>query len=284
MTGAGAVIWLAVVLAYLYASRRERRVWSQEAAGRLILWGGVALPAAALVALLCYALWLMPTLRPWAAERSPGLVAEVTGHQYWWEIVYHPPGGPPVRSANELHMPAGTSVEFRLASPDVIHSFWLPTLGGKMDMIPGRTNRLLLEADRPGTWRGACAEYCGTSHALMTLGATAHDPPAFDAWLTAEAAPSPGVGAPGREAFLAEGCGACHTVRGTDADGRVGPDLSHLGSRATIGAGALPRNPDTIARFIADPSEVKPGARMPGYAMLDPARIALIAAWLEGLR
>jgi cytochrome c oxidase subunit 2 len=277
------VIWLAVVMAYLHARRRKRHVWSEAAAGRLILWGGVALPVAVLLALLSYALWLMPILRPWAAERAPGLVVEVTGHQYWWEIIYYPANGPPVHSANELHMPAGTPVEFRLASPDVIHSFWLPTLGGKMDMIPGRTNHLFLEADRPGTWRGACAEYCGTSHALMTLTATADDPVAFESWLAAEATPSPGIAALGREAFLAEGCGACHTVRGTEADGLVGPDLSHLGSRTTIGAGTLPRSAATIARFIAEPSEVKPGARMPAYDMLDTARIATIAAWLEGL-
>jgi cytochrome c oxidase subunit 2 len=117
----------------------------------------------------------------------------------------------------------------------------------------------------------------------MTLTATADEAAAFDGWLVAEAAPSPGIDAPGREAFLAEGCGACHTVRGTEADGLVGPDLSHVGSRATIGAGTMPRNTATIARFIAEPSEMKPGARMPGYDMLDPARIATIAAWLEGL-
>ena len=151
MTGAGAPIWLAVVLAYLHARRSRRHIWSQEAAGRLILWAGVAFPVVTLLGLLSYGLWLMPTLRPWAAERVPGLVVEVTGQQFWWQIVYHPPDGAPVRSANELHCRPARASSSGLASPDVIHSFWIPALGGKMDMIPGRTNRLLLEADRPAS-------------------------------------------------------------------------------------------------------------------------------------
>ena len=284
MTAGGAVIWLAVILAYLHARRSGRRIWTTPAAGRLVLWAGAVFPASTLLALLAYGLWLMPTLRPWAAPASPGLVVEVTGHQYWWEVVYRAGDAPPVATANAIRLPVGVPVEFRLASPDVIHSFWIPPLGGKMDMIPGRTNRLLLEADQPGNWRGACAEFCGTSHALMAFEVTAEPPAAFEAWLAAEAAPSPAAAAPGRNAFLAEGCGACHTVRGTEAEGRVGPDLSHVGSRPTIGAGTLPRSPATLARFIAHPAEVKPGARMPAFDMLPPERVEAIAAWLEGLK
>lgn len=284
MVAAGSLIWLVVVLAFLHARRPDSRVWSGEAAGRLVLWAGAVFPSVALLALLSYAFWLMPTLRPWSEPETPGLVVEVTGRQYWWEVVYHPPGGAPVRSANTVRIPAGVPVELRLASPDVIHSFWIPPLAGKMDMIPGRTNRLLVEADAPGRWRGACAEYCGTSHALMRLEAIAETPEAFGAWLAAEAAPSPGVSRPGAEAFLAEGCGACHTVRGTPAEGRVGPDLSHLGARPSIAAGTLARSPETLARFIAEPDAVKPGSLMPGYPMLAPDRIALIAGWLEGLK
>lgn len=226
----------------------------------------------------------MPGLRPWAEGRPAVLVVEVTGRQYWWEITYHPPGGAPITTANELRLPVGEPVEFRLASPDVIHSFWIPPLGGKMDMIPGCVNRLTLEADRPGTFRGACAEYCGTSHALMTLTAVAEDAEAFARWLAAEASPSPGIGAAGADAFLEEGCGACHTVRGTEAAGRVGPDLSHYGARATLGAGTLPRSPANTARFVANPVAVKPGAEMPAYDMLSAERLLMIANWLEGLR
>jgi cytochrome c oxidase subunit 2 len=156
-----------------------------------------------------------------------------------------------------------------------------------MDLIPGRTNRLTLAADRAGRFRGTCAEFCGSAHAKMAFDVVAMPPEAFRAWLAAEAAPSPGVdapmGAPGRDAFLANGCGACHTVRGTPAAGTVGPDLSHLGARASLAAGTLPRNPETIARFIAAPAAVKPGAAMPAYGMLPPQELAGIAAWLDGL-
>lgn len=284
MAVAGGVIWIGVMMAYLHARGSRPRPWSEAAAGRLIFWAGVVFPTVTLAALLAYALWLMPGLRPWTEARPAGLVVEVTGRQYWWEITYHPPGGAPVTTANELRMPVGEPVEFRLASPDVIHSFWIPPLGGKMDMIPGRVNRLTLEADRPGTFRGACAEYCGTSHALMTLTAVAEGADAFARWLVAEASPSPGIGAAGADAFLEEGCGACHTVRGTDAAGRVGPDLSHYGARATLGAGALPRSPANTARFIESPEAVKPGAEMPAYDMLGDERLSAIANWLEGLR
>ncbi|TPE51663.1 cytochrome c oxidase subunit II [Amaricoccus solimangrovi] len=286
MVIAGAFIWLGVLLAYLHARRPRRARWSDQAAGRLILWAGAVFPTTVLGALLTYALWLMPGLRPWAEAEPPGLVVEVTGHQFWWEITYRTADGAIVASANELRLPVGTPVELRLASPDVIHSFWIPPLAGKMDMIPGRVNRLTVTAERAGVFEGACAEYCGTSHALMRLVAVAEEPEAFRAWLAAEAAPSPGVAAhpEGRDAFVAEGCGACHTVRGTEADGRVGPDLSHLGARRSLGADTLPLSEAAIARFIADPAAVKPGALMPAYDMLPDTRRAAIAAWLGGLR
>lgn len=283
MLAAGAVIWLAVVGAYLYARSRRRTAWSSASAARLILWCGAIGPTAALLALLTYALWLMPALRPWAAPADVTLTVEVTGYQYWWQVTYHPADAAPVTTANEVRVPVGERVGFLLRSHDVIHSFWIPPFGGKMDLIPGRTNRLTLAADRPGRFRGACAEFCGTAHAQMAFDVVAMEPDAFRAWLAAEAAPSPGVDAPGREAFLANGCGACHAVRGTPAGGTIGPDLSHLGGRASLAAGTLPRSPETIARFIAAPGAVKPGAAMPAYGMLPRDELAGIAAWLDGL-
>jgi cytochrome c oxidase subunit 2 len=283
MTAAGAAIWLAVIGGYLYARRRGRRPWSDEAGGRLILWCGAILPSALLLVLLTYALWLMPGLRPLATAETPRLRIEVTGHQYWWEVVYHAPDGRAVVGANEVRMPAGERVEFVLESQDVIHSFWIPPLGGKMDMIPGRTNRLTLLADAPGTFIGNCAEYCGTSHALMALAAVAMEPAGFDAWLAEHAEPSAGVDGEGQAAFLANGCGACHTVLGTPARGRIGPDLSHVGSRWSLAAGTLPVTADSIARFVANPGAVKPGANMPAYGMLPEDELQAIATWLAGL-
>ncbi len=284
MAVAGTLIWLAVVCLLLAALHRRRPALSERAAGSLILWGGAAFPAVALIALLAYALWLMPSLRPFAQAEAGGLRIEVTARQYWWRVVYHPPGGAPVVAANEIRLPVGERVEFTLKSDDVIHSFWIPALGGKMDMIPGRTNRMSLSATKPGTFRGPCAEYCGTSHALMALAAVALEPDEFGVWLSREGGTSTGAAGEGAALFLRHGCGACHRVAGTAASGAAGPDLSHLGSRQTLAAGILPNTPENIAAFIAKPQRFKPGVHMPDFAMLPVDDIEAIAAWLKGLQ
>lgn len=277
------VIWLAVVSALLYATRRARRTVSEPAASRLIFWAGAVFPAVTLILLLGYALWLMPSLRPFAQTGAAALRIEVTGRQYWWRVVYHRPGQPPVVSANEIRLPVGERVEFTLRSDDVIHAFWIPALGGKMDMIPGRENRLSLLATRAGTFRGPCTEYCGTSHALMAFSVVVMEPSGFRQWLAAQGAPSAGASGTGAALFLRHGCGACHAVAGTEATGTLGPDLSHLGSRETLGAGILPNSKDNIARFIGEPDAIKPGVQMPAFGMLPSEDIGAIAAWLKGL-
>ena len=283
MVAGGAAIWLLVIGLLAYASRRRREPVSEKAAGRLIFWGGVAFPVTTLLALLAFALWLMPGLRPWAAVDGDGLAIEVTGEQFWWRVAYRDGGGDPVLSANEIRLPAGERVELRLESADVIHSFWIPSLGGKMDMIPGRTNRMSLLATKEGTYRGPCAEYCGTSHALMAFSVVVMAPDAFRQWLAGQAAPSPAAGDDGAGSFLRNGCGACHRVAGTAATGTLGPDLSHLGSRESLGAGILPNTREAIARFIANPDRIKPGSKMPAFDMLPAGEIDAIAAWLETL-
>jgi cytochrome c oxidase subunit 2 len=283
MAIAGGLIWFGVMATLFAAMLRVRRS-SEQTAGRFILWGGAVFPAVMLFALLTYALWLMPTLRPVAAAGDAAdLRIEVTGRQYWWQVVYHH-RGVQIAAANEVRLPVGRRVEFSLKSDDVIHSFWIPSLGGKMDMIPGRENRLSLIAEKTGVFRGACAEFCGTSHAFMALTAVAMEPDAFDAWLVAEAEASIDVEGDGSELFLRHGCGACHRVAGTDAVGAVGPDLSHLGSRRMLAAGIIANTEDNIAGFIANPAAIKPGAAMPAFAMLPPQDIRAIAAWLKGLR
>jgi cytochrome c oxidase subunit II len=284
MTIGGSLIWTGVLGAFLFAARADRRAWSQHAAGRLILWAGVAFPVLALAALLTYALWLMPALRPWTVAEPTTLSIEVTARQYWWEVRYRQAGGEDVVSANEVRVPVGERVEFVLESPDVIHSFWIPPLGGKMDMIPGRTNRLSLQTDRAGTFRGQCAEYCGVSHALMAFTVLAMPAAEFQDWLEDTRRPAEGANRPAWEIFEANGCGACHAVRGTAAVGVVGPDLSHLGGRGSIGAGVLPMSAASIARFITEPEAVKPGVAMPGYPGLAPADLDALASYLEGLR
>lgn len=286
MVAGGAIIWLGVVALVIYAGRLRRHPHSEQASGLLILWGGAIFPSAVLALLLGFTFWLMPGIRPWAAlANTSQLRIEVVGEQFWWRVTYFPgDGGEAVTSANEIRLPVGQRVEFMLKSNDVIHSFWIPPLGGKMDMIPGRTNRLSLLATRRGIFRGPCAEYCGTSHALMAFSVVAMEPEAFSEWLSMRVRPSQNVAAPGIEAFLANGCGACHTIKGTEASGVIGPDLSHVGSRHTLGAGILPNNEATIARFIAEPDKIKPGIQMPAFGMLPQQDIGAIAAYLEGLK
>jgi len=284
MVAGGTVIWTAVVGGFVFASRRRSASIGDVAARRFIIWGGVVFPVMTLLVLLSYALWLMPGLRPFANAGEPALRIEVTGKQFWWKVVYHLPGGETVASANEIRVPVGQRVEFSLKSDDVIHSFWIPALGGKMDMIPGRTNRLSLLATKTGTYRAPCAEFCGTSHAQMAFAAQAMEQVDFGAWIMGQATPSAGVSGPGADAFQRNGCGACHRVDGTEAQAPIGPDLSHLGSRLTLGAGILPNTEAEITRFIREPDKIKPGSKMPAFGMLPEAEIAAIAAYLKGLQ
>jgi cytochrome c oxidase subunit 2 len=283
MTGGAVAIWLAVVTILLYALRRRRQIYSDKAASSLIFWAGAVFPTVTLLVLLGYALWLMPGLRPFAQAAKSTLMIEVTGKQFWWQVVYRPAGGPPVVSANEIRLPLSQRVELSLKSDDVIHSFWIPSLGGKMDMLPGRTNRLSLQATKAGIYRGPCAEYCGTSHARMAFSVITMPTAEFERWLAGQAMPSARTADEGSGLFVKSGCGACHTVNGTEAQGTIGPDLSHLGSRQTVAAGVLANSEESIARFIARPDAIKPGSKMPSFDMLPPDEIRAIAAWLKGL-
>lgn len=284
MLGGAAVIWAVVVGAAVYASRVRPGPHSERTAGALLLGGGVVFSTVALTGLLTYGLMLMPDLR----APGDGLKIAVAGEQWWWRVRYLPPGrSEPIESANEIRLPLGQRVEFELSSPDVIHSFWVPPLGGKVDMIPGRVTRLVLEPTRTGVFRGACAEFCGTSHALMAFSVVVLEQGAFEDWLAGEAAaasaPHSAAAARGQELFLQVGCGACHTVRGTAADGVIGPDLTHVASRATLGAGTLANTFETLVRWIAHTETIKPDVRMPSFGALPEEHIEAIAAYLEGL-
>jgi cytochrome c oxidase subunit 2 len=274
MTGAGAVIWAVVIGLAVFATLFRGRAPSEAFAERFILLGGMVIPSILLGVLLVIGLRLLPG----HAGAAPDLRVHVTAEQFWWRVAYDQPGRR-IESANELHLPAGAEVEVVLTSPDVIHSFWIPTIGGKMDAIPGRTNVLRLSPTVPGRYRGVCAEFCGLSHALMAFDVEVHGPAEFAARLEREALPARGDPAP----FLRAGCAACHAVRGLVAGGSVGPDLTHLALRRTIGAGTLPLSPETLRAFVRSPEAVKPGARMPGYAMLPEAEIDAIVAFLMGL-
>ncbi|KHK91111.1 cytochrome c oxidase subunit II [Novosphingobium malaysiense] len=249
---------------------------------RLILWLGAVFPTVVLTALLLFAL---PEMRPLPSQ--PGdLTIRVDGEQFWWRVQYESGRGEPLIGANEVRIPVGRPVVFQLAAKDVIHSFWIPGLAGKMDMIPGRTNRLIVKAEKTGRFRGVCAEFCGLSHALMAFDVVAMEPSAFDAWLVA--ARTPAAVARGRTRgaalFADYGCNACHAVRGTEHDARIGPDLSRYGARTSLGAGTLPPTTGNTATFIRDADAVKPGARMPSYPMMPEDEAHAIAAWLKELK
>lgn len=286
MLAGAAVIWTLVIGLAVYAMRVRPDKHSHRAAHLLIIGAGAMLPTLVLAGLLAYGLFLMPGLR--APAPDGGLRISVSGERWWWRVRYLPPGGETVELANEIRLPVGKRLAINLTSPDVIHSFWIPPIGGKIDMIPGRLNRIILEPTQTGTFRGACAEYCGASHALMNFAVVVMEQEAFAEWLEGQAAPALSPADPiaerGQRLFLANGCGACHTVRGTPADGKVGPDLTHVGSRLTLGAGILPNEIAAFARWIAHTEKVKPSVRMPAFHMLPSEDLTAMATYLKGLR
>jgi len=213
----------------------------------------------------------------------------VKAHMWWWEVRYRDSTtGADIVTANEIRIPVGRPVYLALTSADVIHSFWVPQLAGKMDMLPGRMQHLLVNAAAPGVWRGQCAEFCGEQHAQMALHVVGLAPADFDTWIAAQSQPAaPPASAlleQGRSAFLSQRCGVCHTVRGAGAEGRLGPDLTHFGGRLHLGAGTLGNTPQERARWLAHIQQIKPGARMPSYDRLDTHTLDAISAWLGSLQ
>jgi cytochrome c oxidase subunit 2 len=240
-----------------------------------IVAGGIAFPAVVLLALLVYTLVRANAL----SAGEPALRVEVTGHQWWWHVSYlAPDGAVDFVTANELRIPLGQPVEIRLRSADVLHSFWVPSLAGKLDLIPGKDNRLIISASRAGTFRGQCAEYCGGPHAQMAFYVVAQDEQSFDRWRQGQRLPA----ASANDLFNAR-CAACHTVRGTAASGTLGPDLTHVGGRVSIGAGILPNNRGALAGWIASSQHLKPGNLMPSFRELSGEELAALAAYLESL-
>lgn len=279
----GAVmVWLAVIALAIHVTLLHPERHSARKAHWLIIGGGAIFPTVVLAGLLVYGLALMPDLRP---ELPAGtLRIDVSGEQFWWRVAYRLPDGTHVASANEIRLPRGRPVEFRLTSPDVIHSFWIPALGGKTDMLPGRETRLVVTPTATGVYRGACAEFCGESHANMNFRVVVLEPRDFDRWLEHEARPARRTAGSGLEAFLANGCGACHTIRGTSADGTVGPDLTHVGGRLGLAADALPNETDAFRRWINHPRAIKPGVNMPAFGMLPAGHLDDIARYLSELQ
>jgi cytochrome c oxidase subunit 2 len=258
---------------------------SERTARRLVV-AAVGLTAVVLVALTVLSFFANRTLADIGAQAS--LTIDVTGHQWWWEVRYQDPRPSRIlTSANEIHVPVGEPVQLVLSSTDVIHSFWVPSLAGKLDLIPGRENVLRFVAAEPGIYRGQCAEFCGAQHAHMGIVIVAQPRAAFAAWREAQLAPAaepaPGEPTRGRDVFLGRACMMCHQIRGTGAGGRVGPDLTHLASRLTLAGATLDMSRGNLAAWIADPQGIKPGAHMPVVG-LEGEELGAVVAYLEGLK
>jgi cytochrome c oxidase subunit 2 len=243
----------------------------RDAGGLNWIFVGMALTMVALAGTLAWTVEVLAATNSPAAR--PALTIEVTGKQWWWQAIYSPddPSATFV-TANEIHIPVGQPVLVRLRGADVIHSFWVPALAGKTDTIPGRTNVTWLQASRAGTYRGQCTEYCGAQHAHMGFYVVAEAPAAFERWRQAQLSPAAApdtADEPGARIFQAH-CSACHTVRGTEAGGVAGPNLTHLMSRRTLAAATLPNNHDALLGWIANPQALKPGARMPSTYLSGP--------------
>jgi cytochrome c oxidase subunit 2 len=287
------VIYAAVMAALALAVRRRRTGDETPIPDARLTRAVGAASAATAIVLVALAVMTYVAARGLGSPLTQGaVIVDVIGHQWWWEFRY-PGNAPPdlVSSPNELHIPVGVPVILRVTSRDVVHSFWVPNLHGKRDLIPGEVTRTWIQADRAGVYRGQCAEFCGYQHAKMAFHVVAEPPAAFARWLEQQRQPAqePASGAAGdgprrgREIFMQRPCATCHTIRGTDAGGRLGPELTHLASRRSLAAGALPNASEHLARWIVDAQSVKPGSRMPRVPLTAEERRAVVS-YLESLR
>jgi cytochrome c oxidase subunit 2 len=280
-------VFLIVAAALWIALRGSAQLRARLGGERLIWVGGVAFPVVVLTLLLVWSLWMMSRLDGGITGRE--MHVRVEGNMWWWRVSYLDDARRvTMHDANELHIPVGEPVVLELRSADVIHSFWVPRLSGKRDMIPGRNNLLRIQADQPGRFGGICAEYCGGPHALMGFVVIAHDAASWQRWQAARAAPPPppvdAAARQGAALFGSAGCAACHRVAGTPANGLAGPDLTRVGSRASLGAGILPNHRGTLIGWVGNAQAIKPGNRMPSYSMLSADELNALASYLETLK
>lgn len=282
LAGLGAAVFVLVATLLAHGLRTphavRERLW--------VLGGGLAFPLTVLALLYAYgAARSVALLKP---ADDGALLVTIVAHSWWWELRYRAPDGTIVVSANELRLPVGRPLRFALTASDVIHSFWVPQLAGKVDMTPGRINHLALTAERTGIFHGQCAEFCGAMHARMALQAVVMEARDFDAWLAAEArdaaSPESSRAMAGAALFARSGCAACHTVRGVSTAVTLAPDLTHVARRRTLGAGTLVNGPGAMRAWLTDVQRLKPGAAMPSFAHLPADELDALAEYLESLR
>jgi cytochrome c oxidase subunit 2 len=287
-----AVIYLIVVAVLLVAVLRRREGMRGPAMeARLERRAGLSVAVALGVTVVVLLVTLGLDFGVGRANASPAtspITIQITGHQWWWEVAYE--DSIPQRrvtTANEIYIPVGRRVKLTMTSDDVIHSFWVPSLMGKRDLVPGYRTETWIQADRPGVYRGQCAEFCGHQHAKMAMEVVAVSEAEFAAWVTAQrqpaTPPTDSLALAGQKIFVGGSCAICHNITGTLASGQVAPDLTHLASRRTIAAGTLPNTRGHRAGWIVDPQGIKPGVRMPSN-QLTPHQLRALLAYLETLR
>ena len=285
-----AVVYAVVMAIMVVAARRNRRrdaaaVDLSDPGSRWVVVGGIVMPAIVLTAVLVVALRAMGSDH----HSRPAVTIRVTGHQWWWDVHYDfPTLTDQFRTANEIHIPVGVPVRLLLTSKDVIHSFWVPELQGKMDLNPGDTTEVQLIAKRAGNYRGACAEFCGMEHAKMHLMVVAEDSATFKRWARDQLAdartPSDTLAVEGKHIFESGACSLCHSVGGTAAKATVAPDLTHVGSRSTIAAGSLPNTLGNLEGWIANAQSIKPGTKMPTLTMYSGRQLRALATYVASLK
>lgn len=275
------VVVMFFLIVGLFAKRREAVPTPPLGDKWFISIGGLLIPGVLFFALLVYTLMLTAELWP---ARKNALTIQVTGYMWWWDVRYPASN---IVTANEIYIPAGEPVRIELRSADVIHSLWVPSLAGKIDLLPGITNDLWLEAKEPGTYRGQCAEYCGIQHARMSIYVVALPKDQFEAWIRQRqhvtTIPQDPKLRRGLLAFKKVGCAECHAIRGSHPAVNIGPDLTHIGSRLSLGAATIPNNHGNLAGWIANPQALKPGNKMPATYM-DPKQLEALVAYLMSLK
>ncbi|HEX8170619.1 MAG TPA: cytochrome c oxidase subunit II [Thermoanaerobaculia bacterium] len=283
------VVFVLVMLALLAAVfHRRNHIADEEGNPKTALTVVTVASGITVVVLFALLIASVATSRAIAFAPQNTVNMRLTGHQWWWTVEYeHPDQSKRIVSANELYIPVGTPVHIRLRSTDVIHSFWVPNLHGKQDLIPARDGAIILQADRPGVFRGQCAEFCGLQHAKMAFWVTALPPAEFAQWAEQQRRPSriPATEKQrkGYDVFMSSPCPLCHTIRGTDASGNTAPDLTHFASRRSIAAGTLPNKRGYLAGWILDPQHIKPGSQMPPM-LLEKGDLDPLLDYLESLQ
>jgi cytochrome c oxidase subunit II len=295
MFGVGGAIWLGVIATMFYTIRARRGARgadnvlhvshvTHKKMERVVLGAGFV----TVLVLLGFLIFDFSVGHAIALHPQRGLTIDITGHQWWWEVQYEDPSpSKRLTTANEIHVPTGEMIQFKLRSADVIHSFWVPNLQGKRDLVPGYTSSHWFRADTAGVYRGQCAEFCGLQHAKMAMYVIAEPPAKFAAWMAAASLPhQPPIDSTllyGQRVFMTSGCSSCHTIAGTQAMGMIGPGLSHFKSRMSIAAGTLSNTQANVMGWIANPHAFKPGTIMPRFPLTGTQLTALVA-YLETLK